>query len=200
MTFLRLSKAASHGPAAQGSQEGAGSPTFDCVKWLAICCSAWMSLSPWNELRVYLCAQARAQPPLPSPSPSPSAQHTAQSTQRAAHGAHSCAVMGAIVKSVARVRANLGPSLSHVTYVHSFVIFRECRTHSIHYKIDDPLIYIHVLTFVCVCVGVRVQSQAKSSFRSLIKVKTVTRCDSASKQKTSGLRRKCVRGKWRCST
>lgn len=155
-----------------------------------------MSLSPWNELRVYLCAQARAQPPLPLPSPS--AQHTAQSIQRAAHGAHSCAVMGAIVKSVACFWTNLGPSLSHVTYVHSFIIFRECRTHSIHYKIDDPFIYIHVHTFVCV--GVRVQSQAKSSFRSLIKVKTVTRCDSASKQKTSGLRRKCVRGKWRCST
>lgn len=62
-------------------------------------------------------------------------------------------------------------------------------------------IYIHVYTFVCVCmiVRVRVQSHAKSSFRSLIKVKTVTRCDSASKQKTTGLCRKCVRGKWRCS-
>lgn len=157
MTFLRLSEAASHGPAQpaapavpQASQEGAGSPTLNCVKWLAICCSAWMSLSPWNELRVYLCAQARAQPPLPSSS----AQHTAQNTQRAAHGAHSCAVMG--VKSVAYFRENLGSSLSHdtVPYVHSFVIFRECRTHSIHYKIDDPHIhiYIHTYTPFCVCV------------------------------------------------
>lgn len=163
MTFLRLSEAASHGPAPpvapavpQGSQEGADSPTFDCVKWLAICCSAWMSLSHWNELRVYLCAQARPQLPLPSSSAQNTAYSTQHSTQRAAHGAHSCAVMGAIVKSVAYFRANLGPSLSHVTvtYVHSFVIFRECRTHSIHYKIDDPHIFIYIYTRIhlCVCV------------------------------------------------
>lgn len=167
MTFLRLSEAASHGPAPpvapavpQGSQEGAGSPTFDCVKWLAICCSAWMSLSPWNELLVYLCAQARPQLPLPSSSAQntahSTAQHTARSSRRSlmrrnGRNRKKCSILSSELGAVFEPRyCYLCALICHLSRVPHTLNTLQNRW--------SPYIYIYIYTYtpLCVCVWLSV--------------------------------------------
>lgn len=120
--------------------------------------------------------------------PAHSTEHTARSSRRSLMRRN-----GRNRKKCSMLLSELG-AVFEPRYLCALIYHLSRVPHTLDTLQNRWSLYIYTRTHLCV------QSQAKSSFRSLIKVKTVTRCDSASKQKTSGLRRKCVRGKWRCST